>query len=368
MEHIRYNKVRNIDTVVFGKYEIATWYYSPFPDEYKDIKKIYVCQHCMKYMKVKETYGRHISICEWKYPPGEKIYEVGRNKIYEVDGKLHKLYCQNFCLLAKFFLDNKMIYYDVESFLFYILTEVDDRNEEHVIGYFSKEKISYDNYNLACILVFPPYQRRGYGLLLIDFSYELSKREHKIGSPERPISDLGIRGYHSYWKRTILKILQNYTTNLYSIQEGTSTINGDGMPHNDNGRFMITINEISLMTSIRREDIIFTLQEMGFLKYRKPNANSVNYTALTYDVNNHVVNGNEQHEDHQQPHNNSPQQTQYQSHRDEEFAQQKHQQHIICITRRMVDDYIRSHGVRLDNRTVDICGLKWTKTSIPSKN
>ncbi|CAG8823728.1 12607_t:CDS:2, partial [Gigaspora rosea] len=134
-----------------------------------------------------------------------------------------------------FFLDNKMIYYDVESFLFYILTEGDDRNEEHVIGYFSKEKISYDNYNLACILVFPPYQRRG---------------EHKIGSPERPISDLGIRGYHSYWKRTILKILQNYTTNLYSIQEGTSTINGDGMPHNDNGRFMITINEISLMTSI----------------------------------------------------------------------------------------------------------------------
>ncbi|CAG8541771.1 12369_t:CDS:2 [Gigaspora margarita] len=328
MEHIRYNKVRNIDAVVFGKYEIATWYYSPFPEEYKDIKKIYVCQHCMKYMKVKETYGRHTSICEWKYPPGEKIYEVGRNKIYEVD----------------------------------------DRNEEHVIGYFSKEKISYDNYNLACILVFPPYQRRGYGLLLIDFSYELSKREHKIGSPERPISDLGIRGYHSYWKRTILKILQNYTTNLYNIQEGTSTINGDGIPHNDNGRFMITINEISLMTSIRREDIIFTLQEMGFLKYRKPNVNSINYTAVTYDVNNHAVNGNEQHDDHQQPLNNSPQQSQYQLHRDEEFSQQKHQQHIICITRRMVDDYIRSHGVRLDNRTVDICGLKWTKTSIPPKN
>ncbi|CAG8783171.1 28461_t:CDS:2, partial [Dentiscutata erythropus] len=340
MEHIRYNKVRNIDAVVFGKYEIATWYYSPFPDEYKDIKKIYVCQHCMKYMKVKETYGRHTSLCEWKYPPGEKIYEVGRNKIYE-----------NFCLLAKFFLDNKMIYYDVESFLFYILTEVDDRNEEHVIGYFSKEKISYDNYNLACILVFPPYQRRG---------------EHKIGSPERPISDLGIRGYHSYWKRTILKILQKHTTNLYNVQEGTGTINGDGMSHNDNGRFMITINEISLMTSIRREDIIYTLHEMGFLKYRNPNVNSINYTAVTYDVNNHAVNGTEQHD--RQPHNNSPQQTQYQLHHDEEFAQQRHQQHIICITRRMVDDYIRSHGVKLDNRTVDICGLKWTKTSMPPKN
>ncbi|CAG8756517.1 23201_t:CDS:2, partial [Cetraspora pellucida] len=252
-----------------------------------------------------------------------------------------------------------MIYYDVESFLFYILTEVDDRNEEHVIGYFSKEKISYDNYNLACILVFPPYQRRGYGLLLIDFSYELSKREHKIGSPERPISDLGIKGYHSYWKRTILKILQDHTPNLYKVQEGASTINGDEMSHNDNGRFMITINEISLMTSIRREDIIYTLQEMGFLKYRNPNVDNVNYANVTNDVNNHAANGTEQHDLYeQQSHNNSPQQVQYQLHRNEEFAQQRHQQHIICITRRMIDDYIRNHGVKLDNRTVDICGLK----------
>ena len=63
--------------------------------------------------------------------------------IFEVDGKDHKLYCQNLCLLAKLFLDHKTLYFDVEPFLFYILCEV-DRQGAHLVGYFSKEKESPD--------------------------------------------------------------------------------------------------------------------------------------------------------------------------------------------------------------------------------
>jgi len=33
-----------------------------------------------------------------------------------------------------------------------------------------QEKFSYDDYNLACIVVLPPYQRKGYGMLMIEFS------------------------------------------------------------------------------------------------------------------------------------------------------------------------------------------------------
>lgn len=124
-----------------------------------------------------------------------------------------QIYCQNLCLLAKLFLDHKTLYFDVEPFIFYILTEV-NKQGAHIVGYFSKvrprlhqsgqfksntlwipclqnetphfsshvlahsgilnfvfqEKESPDGNNVACILTLPPYQRRGYGKFLIAFS------------------------------------------------------------------------------------------------------------------------------------------------------------------------------------------------------
>lgn len=62
------------------------------------------------------------------------------------------MYAQNLCLLAKLFLDHKTLYYDTDPFLFYVMCECDDYGY-HIVGYFSKEKESSEDYNVACILV-----------------------------------------------------------------------------------------------------------------------------------------------------------------------------------------------------------------------
>lgn len=65
-------------------------------------------------------------------------------------------------------------YYDTDPFLFYVMTQLDNRGF-HLVGYFSKEKESSEDYNVACILTLPPYQRKGFGKLLIEFSKSKGK-------------------------------------------------------------------------------------------------------------------------------------------------------------------------------------------------
>ena len=107
--------------------------------------------------------------CKVRHPPGDEIYRDGRISIFEVDGRKNKIYCQNLCLLSKMFLDHKSLFYDVEPFLFYVMTETDE-DGAHFVGYFSKEKLSPKNYNVSCIMTLPVRQRQGWGSLLIDFS------------------------------------------------------------------------------------------------------------------------------------------------------------------------------------------------------
>uniref|UniRef100_A0AAF5PIZ0 histone acetyltransferase n=1 Tax=Wuchereria bancrofti TaxID=6293 RepID=A0AAF5PIZ0_WUCBA len=236
---------RNPKSVRIGNFEIETWYSAPYPAEYAQLSILYLCEYCMKYMKSLEMRQRHSERCQLRHPPGNEIYRKDGVSVFEVDGYCSRIYCQNVCLLAKLFLDHKTLYYDVEPFLFYVVTK-NDNSGCHFVGYFSKEKYSAQKYNLSCIMTLPSYQRQGFGRFLIDFSFLLSRKEGMTGTPERPLSDLGRLSYKSYWRSAICEYLYK-------------TVAPDKIKR-------LTLRGIARGTGISVYDVMETLQSLNILQ------------------------------------------------------------------------------------------------------
>ncbi|CDQ81548.1 unnamed protein product [Oncorhynchus mykiss] len=236
-------QMRCPSVIEFGKFEIQTWYSSPYPQEYSRLPKLYLCEFCLRYVKSRSILFQHMRKCAWFHPPADEIYRKDDVSVFEVDGNMSTIYCQNLCLLAKLFLDHKTLYYDVEPFLFYVLTQNDSKGC-HLVGYFSKEKHCQQKYNVSCIMILPQYQRKGYGRFLIDFSYLLSKREGQPGSPEKPLSDLGRLSYTAYWRSVVLEC-------LHEVRDR-----------------QLTIRRLSKITGICPQDITATLHHLNMLEQR----------------------------------------------------------------------------------------------------
>ncbi|CAA22591.1 Histone acetyltransferase mst1 [Schizosaccharomyces pombe] len=236
-------RIRNINKICIGDHEIEPWYFSPYPKEFSEVDIVYICSFCFCYYGSERQFQRHREKCTLQHPPGNEIYRDDYISFFEIDGRKQRTWCRNICLLSKLFLDHKMLYYDVDPFLFYCMCRRDEYGC-HLVGYFSKEKESSENYNLACILTLPQYQRHGYGKLLIQFSYELTKREHKHGSPEKPLSDLGLISYRAYWAEQIINLVLGMRTET-------------------------TIDELANKTSMTTNDVLHTLQALNMLKYYK---------------------------------------------------------------------------------------------------
>lgn len=242
--------VSRIRKIRIGDYEVDTWYTAPYPEEYSSHRILRLCEFCLKYLISDYALQRHRMKCHFRHPPGREIYRHGQNSVFEVDGAKFPLFCQHLCLLAKLFLASKTLYYDVEPFLFYVLTENDSKGC-HLVGYFSKQKQPGIN-NVSCILTLPTAQRRGYGSFLIDFSYLLSREENRTGTPEKPLSALGLLSYTNYWALAICYKLRG-------IYQGSG--------QSDTSVTMTTsIKELSRQTGMTVDDVIFALETLGFLQ------------------------------------------------------------------------------------------------------
>ena len=106
--------------------------------------------------------------------------------------------------------------------------------------------MSWDNNNLACILVFPPWQRKGLGKILMGVSYELSRRENRLGGPEKPLSELGRKGYMRFWEARIAKAILELKS-----------------------KKTLSVTEIAEMCWVLPEDVVGTLKDIGVLTASK---------------------------------------------------------------------------------------------------
>ncbi|KAI1353648.1 acyl-CoA N-acyltransferase [Xylaria sp. FL0043] len=236
----------------------------------------------------------------------------GEWSVWEVDGGKDGLFCQNLSLFAKLFLDNKSVFFDVTGFNYFLLvytppppktqpsssvqtgpasasvthledsgpvlsnppvcasTSLSSHPRPQIVGFFSKEQMSWDNNNLACILVFPPWQRKGLGALLMGVSYEISRREGILGGPEKPISELGRKGYKRFWAGEITRWILELDIPTSSTDSAHSTRHTRREKEKDKVReqegLVVDVEQCSRETWIVPEDCLATLREMGVVE------------------------------------------------------------------------------------------------------
>ena len=119
-------------------------------------------------------------------------------------------------------------------------------------------------------------------------SYELSKREGRLGGPEKPLSELGRKGYLSFWEarvaRTILNMRNKTTASLEEVADacwmlpddvavalkGTGALTSKKKP---DGRILISKNRIREWVNRHAVDLTAPIDEDWFLNESEPERN-----------------------------------------------------------------------------------------------
>lgn len=269
--------------------------------------RLYVCACCFRYTPIQHQLTQHLAHHRQLRSAGQelnqpvpksafKVYEWEGYAVWEIEGEKEKLYCQNLSLFGKLFLEQKSVFFDTSGFKYYVLTYTTQENlvspaptkararkrssstnttEEddllyhtRVLGFFSKENLSWDANNLACILIFPPFQHRQLGQLLMAVSYKLSGWEWEggiIGGPEKPLSAMGRKSYLRFWSERIARFMMGQSADA-DAKRVFDSINGRNSKTVHQRKEEMTIKEIGDRTGMLGEDVVAALTEMGICK------------------------------------------------------------------------------------------------------
>ncbi|KAK7197999.1 histone acetyltransferase [Novymonas esmeraldas] len=253
--------------VYLNTYVFAPWYYAPFgllnseydpmlpssagesrpPQPY--IRDGFLCPFSLRLYSSYEQmhYETRTYRAGRLRPPGEEIYrdDVRGLSLFKINGSQHVTYCRHLFLVGKSFLENKLAGHDVHSYHFFVLClhhryfpdYVSDTSAMYFAGFFSWEK-HVSEYNLACIATLPCFAQRTnrqrsaappvprhLGQFMISVSYELAYRRKQIGTPEKPLSDLGAVAYQHWWRRAIVRWMKT----TLSAMRWSAAVDVDGV-------------------------------------------------------------------------------------------------------------------------------------------
>ncbi|KRY11613.1 Histone acetyltransferase KAT8, partial [Trichinella patagoniensis] len=240
--------VKLISIIQFGCVALFPWYPSILQRNTRLPGQLWVCNRCFSYFIYLKDYRIHLSSCPRRKTKGNKAYESDNMILYEFDGETDSVtiplsvICSHLCLFASNFISSKVCAYLLAPFMFYVLYRKGADGVIEACGYFSKEKSGDNGKALSCLCVFPHEQRNGYGMFLIEFCYELCKRNRLYGTPERPLSDEGRSAFMKYWTYSIFNILDE-----------------------KDGR-KISITSLQEKSGIVAEDILDMLEQYSFVK------------------------------------------------------------------------------------------------------
>lgn len=269
--------------------------------------RLHVCPLCFAYTPDASDYAQHLlhHQAEFQHSDSEEpgplpvpdsafpVYAHDGYTVYEVDGETEKPYCQNLSLFGKLFLEQKSVFFDTGGFKYYVLThtvessggvgrgrkrrrtssasgpkDVGQLFPTQVLGFFSKENLSWDSNNLACILVFPPFQHRRLGQLLMAVSYKLSGWEWEggvIGGPEKPLSAMGRRSYTRFWAERVARYFLGETADADAVK----VLERVKKRKNGLAKEEMSVREIGERTGMLVEDVLCALGEMDICEVRK---------------------------------------------------------------------------------------------------